>query len=179
MRSTLDRIFLCAFIGAMAAIFFSAASLPAFAQGGEPQYFAIRGAKVVPVSGPPIEDATVVMARGVILAVAKDAPSRPMPGSSKARGSRFIPDWLMRLPTSAWRLRCLRPRLTVSAAGPAPAHGGSGAWTGGSSQQHTVAQRCRRGQPDGQAHRDVAKCWIYHRSFFSQSRIFSRASGSA
>ncbi|HWY43062.1 MAG TPA: amidohydrolase family protein [Candidatus Sulfotelmatobacter sp.] len=41
----------------------------AAAQGGEPQYFAIRGAKVVPVSGPVIEDATVVVARGVILAV--------------------------------------------------------------------------------------------------------------
>jgi imidazolonepropionase-like amidohydrolase len=42
------------------------------AQGGEPSYFAIRGAKVVPVSGPPMENATVVMARGVITAVGKD-----------------------------------------------------------------------------------------------------------
>jgi hypothetical protein len=33
------------------------------AQGGEPQYFAIRGAKIVPVSGPPLENATVVMAQ--------------------------------------------------------------------------------------------------------------------
>ena len=47
----------------------------ASAQGGEPQYFAIRGAKVVPVSGPAMEDATVVVARGVILAVGgKDVP---------------------------------------------------------------------------------------------------------
>jgi hypothetical protein len=47
----------------------------AIAQGGEPQYFAIRGAKVVPVSGPAVEDATVVVARGVILAVGgKDVP---------------------------------------------------------------------------------------------------------
>ncbi len=47
----------------------------AFAQGGEPQYFAIRGAKVVPVSGPPIDNATVVVARGVILAVGgKEVP---------------------------------------------------------------------------------------------------------
>jgi imidazolonepropionase-like amidohydrolase len=42
------------------------------AQGGEPSYFAIRGAKVVPVSGPVLENATVVMARGVITAVGKD-----------------------------------------------------------------------------------------------------------
>src|SRR6266851_3052189 len=43
------------------------------AQGGEPQYFAIRGATVVPVSGPRLENATVIIARGVIKAVAKDA----------------------------------------------------------------------------------------------------------
>jgi len=72
MRSTLDRTGLCA-LAVLAGIFFLSASTPAFAQGGEPQYFAIRGAKVVTVSGPPIEDATVVVARGVILAVGKDA----------------------------------------------------------------------------------------------------------
>lgn len=72
MRSTLDWIGLCA-PAVLAGIFLLCAGSPAFAQGGEPQYFAIRGAKVVPVSGPPIEDATVVVARGVILAVGKDA----------------------------------------------------------------------------------------------------------
>ncbi len=40
------------------AIFCGAPALQA--QGGEPLYFAIRGAKVVPVSGPPLENATVV-----------------------------------------------------------------------------------------------------------------------
>ncbi|HEY4819078.1 MAG TPA: amidohydrolase family protein [Candidatus Acidoferrum sp.] len=45
----------------------------AAAQGGEPQYFAIRGATVVPVSGPRLENATVVISRGVIKAVGKDA----------------------------------------------------------------------------------------------------------
>src|SRR5271168_3743113 len=50
------------------------AALPAVthAQGGEPRYFAIRGAKVIPVSGPPIENATILIARGVITAVGKD-----------------------------------------------------------------------------------------------------------
>ncbi len=42
------------------------------AQGGEPRSFAIRGAKIVPVSGPVLEDATVVVTRGVIVAVGKD-----------------------------------------------------------------------------------------------------------
>lgn len=73
MRSSLDRIVLCALAGALAAVFSLAAASATLAQGGEPQYFAIRGAKVVPASGPPIEDATVVVARGVILAVGKDA----------------------------------------------------------------------------------------------------------
>jgi hypothetical protein len=48
------------------------AAPPLFAQGGEPQYFAIRGARVVPVAGPPIENATVVISRGIITAVGKD-----------------------------------------------------------------------------------------------------------
>src|SRR5271170_7500410 len=55
-------------------VLFVLAALPAgtCAQGGEPRYFAIRGAKVVPVSGPPIENATILIARGVITAVGKD-----------------------------------------------------------------------------------------------------------
>jgi imidazolonepropionase-like amidohydrolase len=43
------------------------------AQGGEPQYFAIRGATVIPVSGPRLENATVIISRGVIKSVGKDA----------------------------------------------------------------------------------------------------------
>lgn len=42
-------------------------------QGGEPQYFAIKGATVVPVSGPRLENATVIISRGLIAAVTKDA----------------------------------------------------------------------------------------------------------
>jgi hypothetical protein len=49
----------------------------ALAQGGEPQYFAIRGAKVVPVSGPPMENATILIAHGVITAVGKDVTVPP------------------------------------------------------------------------------------------------------
>jgi imidazolonepropionase-like amidohydrolase len=41
----------------------------AWGQGGEPRIFAIRGAKVVPVSSAPIENATVVVSRGIITAV--------------------------------------------------------------------------------------------------------------
>jgi imidazolonepropionase-like amidohydrolase len=72
MRSSFQRLRFA--LGAVAAVW--AASLGparAAAQGGEPQYFAIRGATVVPVSGPRLENATVIIARGVIKAVAKDA----------------------------------------------------------------------------------------------------------
>jgi imidazolonepropionase-like amidohydrolase len=44
----------------------------AAAQGGEPQTFAIRGATIVPVSGPRIENGTVIVAHGIITAVGKD-----------------------------------------------------------------------------------------------------------
>jgi imidazolonepropionase-like amidohydrolase len=60
---------------AVFALFFAAPSL--HAQGGEPQYFAIRGAKVVSVSGPPVENATIVISRGLITAVGKDVAIPP------------------------------------------------------------------------------------------------------
>jgi imidazolonepropionase-like amidohydrolase len=41
-------------------------------QGGEPRSFAIKGAKVVPVSGSTMDEATVVVSRGIIVAVGKD-----------------------------------------------------------------------------------------------------------
>ena len=74
MRSLLDRT--SAFVSAFAAILAALLLIPSFAaaQGGEPQYFAIRGARVVPVSGPPLENATIVIARGVIRDIGKDVP---------------------------------------------------------------------------------------------------------
>ncbi len=58
---------------AATAAFLAAHAVPrAAAQGGEPQSFAIRGATVVPASGPRIENATVLVSRGVIIAVGKD-----------------------------------------------------------------------------------------------------------
>src|ERR1700732_2997481 len=42
-------------------------------QGGEPPYFAIRGAKVVTVSGRTAENSTIIISRGIIAAVGADA----------------------------------------------------------------------------------------------------------
>jgi hypothetical protein len=76
MRSSLIRR--CASALCVAALFTLLGAAPSlFAQGGEPQYFAIRGARVVPVAGPPIENATIVMARGIITAVGKDVAIPP------------------------------------------------------------------------------------------------------
>src|SRR3989442_3248331 len=47
------------------------------AQGGEPECFAIRGAKIYPVSGPPLENATIVITRGLITAVGTNATIPP------------------------------------------------------------------------------------------------------
>src|SRR5579859_982120 len=65
--------------------------LVAHAQGGEPQYFAIRGAKVFPVSGPPIEGATVVLSRGIITAIGKDAPVPPEAWVIDGKGLNVYP----------------------------------------------------------------------------------------
>jgi len=72
MRSSFQRLrFALGVVAAVGVALLGAAR--AFAQGGEPQYFAIRGVTVVPVSGPRVENTTVIISRGVIRAVAKDA----------------------------------------------------------------------------------------------------------
>jgi len=73
MRSWFERKGSPALAGFIVATLLLVAPVVTFAQGGEPKYFAIRGARVVPVSGPAMDDATIVLARGVIVAVAKDA----------------------------------------------------------------------------------------------------------
>ena len=76
-------------VTALLLVFCAAPSL--WAQGGEPQYFAIRGAKVVPVSGPPIENAIVVISRGIITAVGKDAAVPPEAWVIDAKGFTVYP----------------------------------------------------------------------------------------
>ena len=74
MRSFSSRM-VCFFSNASLILGVTLALTPRIAaQGGEPQYFAIRGVTVVPVSGPRLENVTVIVARGVIKTVAKDAP---------------------------------------------------------------------------------------------------------
>jgi Amidohydrolase family len=46
-------------------------------EGGEPRYFAITNARIVPVSSPPIESGSVVIARGLIQAVGTNVSIPP------------------------------------------------------------------------------------------------------
>ena len=82
----------CASALCLAALLFLAFHPPlAHAQGGEPEYFAIRGAKVFPVSGPPIDGATVVVSKGIITAIGKDAAIPPEAWVIDGKGLNVYP----------------------------------------------------------------------------------------
>src|SRR5271167_3686229 len=91
MRSVLARRCVFALAFAVTLLALLAAAPQTRAQGGEPQYFAIRGAKVVPVSGPPLENATVVIARGVITAIGKDVAIPPDAWVIEGKGLTVYP----------------------------------------------------------------------------------------
>src|SRR5215469_13167180 len=63
----------------------------AHAQGGEPRTFAIRGAKVVPVSSVPIENATVVISRGLIVGVGMNVTVPPDAWVIEGKGLTVYP----------------------------------------------------------------------------------------
>ena len=90
MRSSLIRR--CASAVCLSALLLLSYGAPTlFGQGGEPLYFAIRGAKVVPVSGPPMENATVVVSRGIITAVGKDVAIPPEAWVIEGKGLTVYP----------------------------------------------------------------------------------------
>jgi imidazolonepropionase-like amidohydrolase len=61
------------------------------AEGGEPRYFAIEGARIVPVSGPVIESGTVVVADGLIKAVGTNVPIPPEAWVINGKGLTVYP----------------------------------------------------------------------------------------
>jgi imidazolonepropionase-like amidohydrolase len=90
MRS--NRLHRCALAVCVTALLILLSAVPTlYAQGGEPQYFAIRGAKVVPVSGPPMENATIVISRGLITAVGKDVTIPPEAWVIEGKGLTVYP----------------------------------------------------------------------------------------
>ena len=57
----------------------------------EPPYFAIRGARIMPVSGPAIEEGTIVMAKGVITAVGAKVTIPPEAWVIEGKGLTVYP----------------------------------------------------------------------------------------
>jgi hypothetical protein len=76
--ATASRLFVLSLLAlaicAIAALSFAPATL---AQGGEPRFFAIKDARIVPVAGPVLEKGTVVVADGLIKAVGVDVAIPP------------------------------------------------------------------------------------------------------
>lgn len=68
-----------------------ATATPLFAQAGEPRDFAIRGAKVFPVSSPPLENGTVLVSKGVITAVGTNISVPPEAWIIEGKGLNVYP----------------------------------------------------------------------------------------
>ena len=134
MRSVLARRCRLALAFAVTLFALLAAAPQMRAQGGEPQYFAIRGAKIVPVSGPPVENATIVMARGVITAIGKDVAIPPDAWIIEGKGLTVYPGLFDSFTD-----------VGLPAAAPAPAAAGEG---GGGGRRAAPTGEISRGPED-------------------------------
>ena len=76
-RSCIRLLVVSLFIVGVCATVAVSLSPASLAQGGEPRYFAIKDARIVPVSGPAIEKGTVVVVDGMIKAVGTDVTIPP------------------------------------------------------------------------------------------------------
>lgn len=66
-------------------------TISARGEGGEPRYFAITHARVVPVAGPAIENGTVVVAKGLIQAVGTNVTIPPEAWVIEGKGLTIYP----------------------------------------------------------------------------------------
>ena len=60
----------------------------------EPRYFAIRHARIVPVSGPEIKSGTVVIAKGLIVAVGENVSIPPEAWVIEGKGLTVYPGFI-------------------------------------------------------------------------------------
>ena len=96
----------------------------------EPRYFAIRNAHIVPVSGPEIKSGTVVIAKGVIVAVGEKVTIPPEAWVIEGRGLTVYPGFI----------DALSDLGLVSGAPAGPAAGGGGGPGRGQMQAQPVSQ---------------------------------------
>jgi imidazolonepropionase-like amidohydrolase len=101
------------------------------ARAEEPRYFAIRNAHIVPVSGPEIKSGTVVIAKGLIVAVGEKVTIPPEAWVIEGRGLTVFPGFIDALSD-----------LGLGGGAPAgPGGGGGGGGPGrGQAQAATVSQ---------------------------------------
>jgi len=100
----------------------------------EPRYFAIRHARIVPVSGPEIKNGTVVIANGLIVAVGENVSIPPEAWVIEGKGLRVYPGFINALSD-----------LGLGPPAPAGPGGGGGGAGRGQPQQ---AQQVSRGPED-------------------------------
>ena len=90
VRSTRLKVLVVATAASLSLLAMSFA-FSARGEGGEPRYFAITHARVVPVSGPAIEDGTVVVAKGLIQGVGTSVTIPPEAWVIEGKGLTVYP----------------------------------------------------------------------------------------
>jgi imidazolonepropionase-like amidohydrolase len=85
------RKLLLAAIASSLALIAAGVTFTARGEGGEPRYFAIAHARIVPVSGPAIDNGTVVVAKGLIQAVGTSVTIPPEAWVIEGKGLTVYP----------------------------------------------------------------------------------------
>ncbi len=96
-------------------VFFAARAI--HAQGGEPRCFAIQNARIVPVSGPPIENGTVVVANGLIKAVGANVSIPPEALVIDGKGLTVYPGLFDAMAEIASQAEAPPPQVVTTGAG--------------------------------------------------------------
>jgi imidazolonepropionase-like amidohydrolase len=91
------------------------------ARAEEPRYFAIRNARLVPVSGPEIKRGTVVIARGLIVAVGENVTIPPEAWVIEGRGLTVYPGFINALSDLGLGAAPASPPAAAGGGGPARA----------------------------------------------------------
>ena len=99
-------------------LFFAARRVQA--QGGEPRCFAIQNARIVPVSGPPIENGTVVVSNGLIKAVGASVAIPPEAFIIDGKGLTVYPGLFDAMTEIAPQSEAPPPQATVTTGGGRP-----------------------------------------------------------
>ena len=135
-------------------------------EGGEPRYFAIKNARIVPVSGAVIESGTVVIAKGLIQAVGTSVTIPPEAWVIDGKGLTVYPGLIdagTNIGLTPDDDAAKKRPAGAGAAGPAdrPAH-------------HAVARGCGRTEDGRQAHRNLAQRGFHDGADCPRQRNFSR-----